>query len=172
MDHLAKLRCRKVLSLLTLLAVCAGCAPPPPRDTHSADVRTITEGEMLWVRPWTIRDAERIVARYAEDATVMAPNMAPAIGREAILEMVKELVRDGNFALTFEVGRVEVARSGDLGYVEGSYTLVATAAATRKPFTDRGTYLRVYRKQLDGAWKVLLDMRASSLAAASPLVEQ
>src|ERR1019366_8593946 len=77
-----------------------GLRPPQPRDTHAADVRTITEGEVLCVRHWSTRDAERIVARYAEDATVMAPNMAPAVGREAIREMVKQLVRDGNFALT------------------------------------------------------------------------
>ena len=69
---------------------------------------------MSWVRHWSTSDAERIVARYAEDATV----------------------------------------------------------ATKKPLTDRGTYLRVYRKQLDGAWKVLLDMRTSSLTASSPLLGQ
>ena len=74
------------------------------------------------MRHWSTRDAERIVARYADDTTVMAPNMAPAIGREAIREMVKQLVRDGNFALTFDVPCVEVARSGDLGFdQEASY---------------------------------------------------
>jgi ketosteroid isomerase-like protein len=80
--------------------------------------------------------------------------------------MVKQLVRDGNFAFTFEVGRVELARSVDFGYVQGSYTMVTTDWSTKKPLTDQGTYLRVYRKQLDGAWSVLLDMRASSLTAS------
>src|ERR1019366_5765524 len=50
MDHPAKLLCGRALCLLVLLAVCAGCAPPQPRDHHAADVRTITEGEVLWVR--------------------------------------------------------------------------------------------------------------------------
>ena len=170
MGHQAELLCGRALCLLALLGVWAGCAPPLPRDTHAADVRTITEGEVLWMRHWSTRDAEGIVARYAEDASVMAPNMAPAIGREAIRQMVKQFVRDGNFGLTFDVLRVEVARSGDLGYAEGSYTLVTTDLATKQPLNDRGTYLRVYRKQLDGAWKVLLDMRTSSLTASSPLL--
>ena len=78
----------------------------------------------------------------------------------------------GTSPLTFDVPRVEVARSGDLGYAQGSYTLVTTSLATRQPLTDQGTYLRVYRKQLDGAWKVLLDMRTSSLTASSPLLGQ
>src|ERR1035441_9650533 len=122
MDHLAKLLCGRALCLLALLGVCAGCAPPSPRDTRAADVRIITEGEVSWVRHWSTSDAERIVARYAEDATVMSPNVAPAIGSEAIREMIKQLVRDGNFALTFDVPCVEVARSGDLGFdQEASY---------------------------------------------------
>src|SRR5580765_4226618 len=93
-----------------------GCKPPPPRDTHDADVRSITEAEVLWVRHWRLRDAERIISHYSEDATLSIPNMAPAVGREAIKEAVKEIVRDGNLAFTFEAQRVEVAKSGDYGY--------------------------------------------------------
>jgi ketosteroid isomerase-like protein len=88
-----------------------GLRATQPRDPPAADVRTITEGEVLWVGHWSTRDAERIVTRYAEDATMMSPNMAPAIGREAIREMVKQLVRDGNFALTFDVPRSLTASS-------------------------------------------------------------
>ena len=36
-----------------------------------------------------------------------------------------------------------------------------TDSATKRPFTGRGNYLRIYRKQLNGAWKVSRDMRAS-----------
>jgi uncharacterized protein (TIGR02246 family) len=153
--------------LLTVLSLGTSCAPPPPRDTHDADVRSITEAEALWVRDWGTRDTEGIVARYADEAVMMAPNSAPANGREAIREMVKQYVRDGNFAFTFEAKAVEVARSSDYGYVQGSYTLTMTDAATKQPFTDRGSYLRIYRKQLNGAWKVYREMRASILPAGA-----
>ena len=130
-------------------------------------MRSITEGEALWVRDWRTRDAEGIVARYADEAVMMAPNSVPANGREAIREMVKQYVSDGNFALNFEVKVVEVARSGDYGYVQGSYTLTMTDAATKQPVTDQGSYLRIYRKQLNGAWKVAREMRASILPAGA-----
>lgn len=157
------------LTLLLLAVLSAGisCAPPPPRDTHDADVRSITEGEALWVRAWGTRDTEAIVARYADEAEMMPPNSAPANGREAIREMVKQYVRDGNFAFNFEAKSVEVARSGDYGYVQGSYTLTMTDTATKRPVTDRGSYLRIYRKQLNGAWKVSREMRASILPAGA-----
>jgi uncharacterized protein (TIGR02246 family) len=162
----AKVRYGAAALLLTLLAAWAGCTPPPPRDTHDADVRSITESEVLWAGQWSTRDAERIVSHYSEDASVMTPNLPPAIGREAIREMVKQFVRDGDFALTFEAARVDVAKSGDFGYAQGSYTLTMTDLATKKPSTDQGSYLRIYRKQPDGAWKVVQEMRASRLPAA------
>ena len=126
MANTLRVRYGPAVLLLTVLSLGISCAPPPPRDTHDADVRSITEGEALWVRDWSTRDTEGIVARYADEAMVMAPNSAPANGREAIREMVKQYVRDGNFAFNFETKAVEVARSGDYGYVQGTYTLTMT----------------------------------------------
>jgi len=165
MDTIAQARCVSTPFLLILLAVWTACTPPAPHNTYGADVRSITETEASWLRPWTTRDVERIVSYYEEDATLMAPNMAPLVGQEPIREMVQQIVRDGNFAFAFEAARVEAARSGDYGFAQGSYALTMTHPATKQPFTDRGTYLRIYRKQTDGAWKVVQDIRASRLPA-------
>jgi ketosteroid isomerase-like protein len=172
MDTLADVRYGAAALLLTLLAVSAGCKPPPPRDTHDADLQTLTEIEVQWVRQWSERDAVRIVSHYSDDALVMAPNLPPAAGRQAILEMVKQFVSDGDFALTFDATRVVVAGGGDYGYVQGSYTLTMTDPVTKKPSTDLGGYLRIYRKQTDGAWKVVQEIRASRLPAAPPTPSQ
>ncbi len=166
MRQIARVRYGVVVFLLFSL----GCTPPPPRDTHDADIRSITEAEVLWVRHWRLRDAERIISHYSEEATLSIPNMPPAVGRESIKETVKEIVRDGNLAFTFEAQRVEVARSGDYGYAEGTYSLTMTDLVSKKPATDQGTFLRVYRKQLDGGWRVLQDMRSSRLPA--PVIEE
>ena len=47
---------------------------------------------------------------------------------------------------------VEAAKSGDLVYVVGTYTLT-TKAGKAKPVVDRGKYLAVWKKQDDGSWK-------------------
>ncbi|MEO8370262.1 MAG: DUF4440 domain-containing protein [Candidatus Solibacter sp.] len=143
---------------------------PPPRDTHDADIRSIAEAEVLWVRHWKLRDAERIISHYSEDATMSLPNAPPAVGREAIKEAVKEIVRDGDLAFTFEAQRVEVAKSGDYGYAEGAYTLTMIDAVSKKAAADHGTFLPVYRKQLNGGWRVLQDMRSSRLPNV-PVIE-
>jgi ketosteroid isomerase-like protein len=38
-----------------------------------------------------------------------------------------------------------------------------------KTISDRGKYLMVWKKQSDGAWKVLFDMNNSDLPLYSPL---
>ena len=59
-------------------------------------------------------------------------------------------------------GPVEVARSGDLAYVTGTYELSETDAKG-KPMTDKGKYLEVWKKQVDGNWKCVIDMFNSDL---------
>jgi periplasmic protein TonB len=51
---------------------------------------------------------------------------------------------------------VELSKSGDLGYVRGSYDASYTAAGTH--VREHGKYLTVWKKQLDGTWKVAVDM--------------
>jgi ketosteroid isomerase-like protein len=44
----------------------------------------------------------------------------------------------------------------------------ATNPATKQPFEDKGTYLAVYKKQADGAWKAVVDMGTSEIFPAVP----
>jgi ketosteroid isomerase-like protein len=64
---------------------------------------------------------------------------------------------DPAFAMTFAHDRIEVARSGDIGYSRGHYQVTWTNQQTRQPTTQYGTYLTVWQKQPDGRWRVLED---------------
>ncbi len=48
----------------------------------------------------------------------------------------------------------EVAKSGDLGYVYGSYELTDTAGKT----TEKGYYTRLWRRDASGKWKLAADI--------------
>ena len=62
------------------------------------------------------KDFEKSMSYYADDASLLISN-APAInGKDAIRAAMKPMFDDPNFALTFQASRVEVAKSGDLGY--------------------------------------------------------
>ncbi len=149
--------------LAATLVILAGCtSAPPPRDSRDSDVRTIKESELLWVNHWSTRDAERIVSHYAEDAIWMAPHFPLAIGREAIRQIVRQLVQDDHLSITFETSRVDTARSGEMGYSQGAYTMTLTDPVTKKAVTDAGSYIRIYRRSLDGSWRTIQEINTSS----------
>ena len=58
--------------------------------------------------------------------------------------------------LTWAPSFADVAASGDLGYTWGRWAYT-DRGADGKPVTTRGTYVTVWRRQPDGAWKVVLD---------------
>jgi uncharacterized protein (TIGR02246 family) len=147
---------------VTLLLLTSCNSAPQKRDTHDADVRTIKDGELLWVRHWSTRDADRIVSHYAEDAIWMGPHFPFANGREAIREIVKQLVQDANLSVTFEATRVDTARGGEFGYSQGTYSMTLTDPVTKKEVTDDGYFIRIYRRSLDGSWRAVQEINTSS----------
>ena len=153
-----------LLTSLLLFALTTACtqAPPPP-DTHAPDVQSLKDTEAAWVKVIAAKDFEKFMSYYADDASVLMPN-APAInGKDAIRAAFKPFFDDPNFAMTFQGSRFEVAKSGDLGYTQGTYTTTTTDPKTKKPVTDKGKYLTAYKKQADGSWKAVADMSSSDM---------
>jgi ketosteroid isomerase-like protein len=87
----------------------------------------------------------------------MAPNAAkPAnggvmlIGPQEIGDNMLTAFASG-FTLSWEPSRAEISRGGKLGYTWGRYRAVVNGKARE------GTYITVWEKQPDGAWKALFD---------------
>jgi len=107
-----------------------------------------------------IKDTEKITAFYTDDAVFIA-NSPTVTGKAAILAAWKGMVKDPNFSLTFSSTKVEMAKSGELAYSFGTYTLTLSEPKTKKSFTDKGKYLTVFKKQADGSWKAAADVANS-----------
>ena len=149
-----------LLAGAALAALLTGCATAPP-DTHDADVQAIKDTETAWNRD--VKDADKWASYYSEDASLLIPNAPLLSGRAQILAGIKPMTADPNFSLSFHAAKVDVAKSGELGYTQGPYTLTLTDPQTRKLVTDKGKYVTVYRKQADGNWKAVSDIVNSDL---------
>jgi ketosteroid isomerase-like protein len=79
-------------------------------------------------------------------------------GIEAIKTAFKLFFADKNFSFTISSEKVDVAKSGDLGYGYGAYTMTMTDPKTKKVLTEKGRYVTVYKKQADGGWKAFVDI--------------
>jgi uncharacterized protein (TIGR02246 family) len=146
--------------LVRASAVCAtilflaGCNRLPP-DARDAEVRVIQNLEQAWAQDYTTHALESVAGRYADDATWMLAGKPQINGRAAIREELKSFLADPNFAFELQSTRVEVSRLGDLAFSQGTYTLMRTDVTTQKPIADKGKFVLTYRKQSDGAWRVV-----------------
>jgi ketosteroid isomerase-like protein len=90
-----------------------------------------------------------------------------ARGKEAIRTTIGTLMQDPAFALTFEPDRVVAARSDDLAYETGSYSLMVSDP-DGNPQTQTGHYAVVWEKQTDGSWKAEVDVPVSGPPTEAP----
>ena len=104
-----------------------------------------------------------MAALYAEDAIVLAPNQAAVQGRAAIQAALEAFPPISNF----QVQILEIEGQGDLAYSRGSASMTLTPAGLA-PIEDRVKYIEIWRKQADGAWKIVRDIWNSDLPLPAP----
>jgi len=143
------------LGLAAIIAL-LGCAASPPPDTRTADEAALRKLDYDWVKAAQTLKPAAWTAFYADDATVLAPNDTMATTKEAITKSVVDLLSLPALTISWQPRKVEVSRSGDIGYMFGTYDL--TFKDTKgNPVTDHGKYLEIWKKQPDGAWKCIVD---------------
>jgi ketosteroid isomerase-like protein len=76
------------------------------------------------------------------------------------------MIDDPAMALKFHAAKVEVAKSADVAYTQGTYTLTLTDPQTKQVVNDHGSYVTTYRKQPDGSWKAVADIATSEVPPA------
>jgi ketosteroid isomerase-like protein len=154
------------IALLLLATACTQQAPP---DTRAADEAAIRDADAQWAKTAAAGDLDGTVAYYADDASVLAPNAPIASDKQAIRAAWASLLGPGT-SISWQAGKVEVARSGDLAYIQGPYQLTMKDPQGN-PVNDKGKFVEVWKKQADGKWKVVADIFNSDLPVASPPAE-
>jgi uncharacterized protein (TIGR02246 family) len=153
-----------------MLSIAVACQPQQPTtpDTRAADEAALKAADEAWAKAAASKDVDKTVAYYSDDATVLPPNSPSVTGKDQIRAIWKSMIEPAGSTIGWKVTKAEVAKSGDLGYVSGTYEM--TDMSTGKPVNDRGKYLEVWKKQADGSWKCVADMFSSDLPAAPATV--
>lgn len=87
--------------------------------------------------------------RLGTEVRFLRENMLPVVGERAALRYLA-----GQPAYSSVDSRyAEASRTGDLGYTWGNYTI----GPRQKP-RDQGFYVRVWQRERNGQWKVVLDV--------------
>jgi ketosteroid isomerase-like protein len=120
-----------------------------------------------WAKAAAAKDVEQTIGFYSADAIVLPPNATSAATREAVRNVWKEMLASPGLVITWQPTRVQLAKSGEMGWVSGTYELTINDPSG-KPINDRGKYLEVWEKQADGNWKCRADMWNSDLPVSEP----
>jgi ketosteroid isomerase-like protein len=129
--------------------------------------RTLRDLDGQWSKAAAAKNLEQTIAYYSDDAVVLPPNAASAMTKEAIRNTWKALLASPGLVIAWKPTRVELAKSGDMAWVSGTYELTMNDASGN-PMSDRGKYLEVWQKQPDGNWKCAADIWNSDLPAFVP----
>jgi ketosteroid isomerase-like protein len=147
-------------SSVALLVAVAGCNQQTP-DNRAADESTIRNLDAQWSKTAGAHDLDGIVSYYSDDAVLLPPNAPAATDKQSIRAAWADIAAPG-VSLSWQASKVEVAKSGDLAYSTGTYTLAMTDPQG-KPIADKGKFMEVWKKQSDGKWKAVADTYNSDL---------
>jgi ketosteroid isomerase-like protein len=124
--------------------------------------QTLRDLDAQWSAAAGAKDLDKTVSFYSDDAIVMPPNASAARTKEAIRKLWQDLIASPGFVISWKATKIELAKSGDLACLSGTYEF-AMNDASGKPVNDHGKYVEVWEKQADGKWKCGTDIWNSDL---------
>jgi uncharacterized protein (TIGR02246 family) len=141
-----------------------GCSSTPEVNLVTEE-KAIRAAETEFLKAVATKDADKVVAFYAEDAVMLPPGQALVTGKAAIRAWWAQTLALPDLELTWTPTKVEVAKSGDLAYDIGT-NASSHKDASGKVVSDRGKYTTVWKKGATGGWKAVVDTSNSDLPAA------
>lgn len=148
-----------LVSATLLLTAAAGCL--------AGDEQTLRDLDAQWSAAAAAKDVDKTISYYSDDATVLAPKTPAVTTKEGIRKLWATLFGSPGMSISWSAPKVEIAKSGDMAYVIGTYEMTLNDAAG-KPTKDRGKYLEVFEKGPDGTWRCGADAFDSDGTAAAP----
>lgn len=129
------------------LALCAGCAAPPPAVSPADTTVQVRDAEIAFAKSMADRDFTAFSALVADDA-VFVNGGKPLRGKAEVLAFWKRFFEKPAAPFSWKPEIVEAA-SGDLGYTTGP-----VAAPDGKLIA---TFHSTWRRERDGRWRVVFD---------------
>ena len=172
---------RNLLSTLILIAGLAGmgsCAghaqllePATPSQTPNPLTDSTVKPGKMQLYDLEARFAKDVLDRggagfaswFADDGVALGNGVAPLIGKVAIAQSANWSPKD--YQLTWTPTDAMMGPSGDMGYTWGHFEGRSKDKNGNSVLTS-GRYITMWRKELDGTWKVVLDAGANEPPAA------
>lgn len=135
------------------LAACTQATAPATDDSALLSLR---DADAAVQKAVAARDLDAIAAFYTEDALLLPTAEPLIVGRSAIRDEWAHILAIPNFHNKSSLMKVEVAKSGELGYTMGTY-LATMMGEDGKDVPEPGKWVSIWKKQPDGTWRIAID---------------
>jgi len=159
-----------------MMAMLAACAAPSEKSDQPAAATSMSAGTLTEPNVGEIRtnieaangkamsamqagDLTGSLASYADSTVVMMPGMPAMRGRMEYEKGFKGMM-DAMKVTAASSHTDEVMVSGDLAIETGTFAMTVVPNGG-KPIEDKGKYISVWKKQMDGSWKIIRDINNS-----------
>ena len=140
------------------LSACQPMCGPVGANTHpDAEAATIQSLANDWFMAIAAKDLEKTLSFYATDAQYLSAGRPAAVTPDERRKLWVEDYGTPGFASDETTTQIEVARSGELAYQRGTYVSRA-ANENGDAGTSTGKFLVVWKKQVSGEWKAVIDI--------------
>lgn len=135
---------------------------PASRPTLEQDLAAITEFNRRYLKAINDEDIATLSSLTTDDHIMIASGRAPLVGKAANDEANGRVFKQFDIVETWTP--VETVVDGDLAYQRGTFTVEATPRAGGNTTKTSGNFLRIYRRQPNGEWRMTRDMFNSAQA--------
>lgn len=145
-----------ILTATVLAASLTGCAVMQSDPDTAADLAAIASFNQRYLQAINDGDLAALSALTTEEHIMLAPNRPPLIGKQANDDANRRAFEQFDIDETWTPRETEVA--GDWAWQRGTYKVIATPKSGGASRTVTGNFLRIYRRQPDGSWRMIRDM--------------
>lgn len=159
----------KPFSLLVLICVLiVGCKPPEQFDTAAVKAK-IDAACKAQEQAIVKGDVAAAASNYEENAVILPSNMPMVKGRASIEKTMTGWMQSGMKMKEFTSTTISVEGAGEFAIQLGKY--FQTFEIGGKVVADTGKFVTVWRKQVDGSWKMEYDIWTTDIPAPAMLPE-
>jgi ketosteroid isomerase-like protein len=127
-----------------------------PKGNYDAELKALRQIDNDWSMVCATKDADRYMAFYDKDATVIDFNGQVTKDMDVVKKSVKEEFALPGISISFHNENASVAECGDIGYTTGTWDMQWNGDKGEQ-MKAHGPYLVIWKKQIDGTWKAIVD---------------
>jgi ketosteroid isomerase-like protein len=145
-------RFQYLLSFTSIICLSA-CLLPKKKalPTNEKDIAVLLKTDIDFAAKMASVGIKTAYLEYIDSNGVMLkPNVLPMTGADAVDYIIA--MKDEGYVMVWNPKSATVAASGELGFTYGTYEL----QPPQKDTVYYGTYVNIWKKQVDGNWKFVL----------------